>query len=201
MQWVKKQLPQVRFVRSRVLHLGVGLIVAVFGCARVVADVRFPAVFTPGAVLQRDARVPIWGWAEPGEKVTVSFAGQEKLAKAEVDGKWQIELDEMGAAQPRPLIVEGANRIVVEDVAVGDVWICAGQSNMGCPVTQSRDGDLEILTADCPDIRLLTVPTECSQSPVEDFDGKWARCTPRTVADSSAVGYGSFRSNSMCQLG
>ena len=106
-----------------------------FRVCGVVADVRFPAVFTPGAVLQRDARVPIWGWAEPGEKVTVSFAGQEKLAKAEVDGKWQIELDEMGAAQPRPLIVEGANRIVVEDVAVGDVWICAGQSNMGCPVT------------------------------------------------------------------
>ena len=95
------------------------------------AAVKFAAPFTDGAVLQREAKVPVWGTADAGEAVTVTFAGQSKSATAAADGRWRVDLD------PMPASCEGrtlaANGVAVRDVLVGEVWLCSGQSNMGIP--------------------------------------------------------------------
>src|SRR5690349_9116769 len=105
------------------------------------AEVRLPHVFTNGAVLQRDRAVPVWGLAEPGKKVTVRFAGQEKSTQAAADGKWRIDLDPMPAsAESRALEAseEGGHRVDLTDILVGEVWLASGQSNMEWSIKASR---------------------------------------------------------------
>ena len=93
------------------------------------AEVKLPPVIGSGMVLQRDLPVPIWGWAEAGEKVTVSFAGQTKNTKAGDDGKWMVKLGSLKAnADAASLTVAGSNEITLDNVLVGEVWICSGQS-------------------------------------------------------------------------
>ena len=95
------------------------------------ADVKLPPVIGSGMVLQREMAVPVWGWAEAGEEVTVSFAGQTKKTKAGNDGKWTVSLDPLKAnGNGSALTVTGKNKITLENVLVGEVWICSGQSNM-----------------------------------------------------------------------
>ena len=154
------------------------------------ADVKLPALFTDHAVLQRDMQVPVWGWADPGEEVKVSIAGQEHTTKADADGKWEVKLEPLNVGEPLTLTVEGKNRLEVKDILAGDVWVCSGQSNMEWSVVDSRDADLELPAANHPNIRLITVATAGSQKPLKDFDGKWAdSALPQSVADFSAVGY------------
>jgi sialate O-acetylesterase len=153
------------------------------------ADVKLPAMFTDHAVLQRDMKVPVWGTAEPGEDVTVTIAGQTKKTKADDKGNWQVTLDPLSVGDPLSLVVEGKNRAEVKDILVGEVWLCSGQSNMEWPMTLSTNADLEIAAANHPTIRLVRVKGKGSQSPVEDFEGEWQICTPKSVAGFSAVGY------------
>ncbi|MCI0492841.1 MAG: sialate O-acetylesterase, partial [Planctomycetes bacterium] len=159
------------------------------------ADVKLPAMFTDHAVLQRDMPVPVWGTADPGEEVTVSFVGgaighrQPQKATADAEGNWQVTLAPLAVGNPLILIVEGKNRIEVKDILVGEVWLCSGQSNMEWSVSNSWNGDLEIAAANHPQIRLITVTGLGSQTPVEDFDGHWDVCSPETVKEFSAVGY------------
>jgi sialate O-acetylesterase len=153
------------------------------------ADVKLPAIFTDHAVLQRDMPVPVWGSAAPGEAVTVSVAGQTHKTKADGKGKWSVKLEPLAVGKPLTMVVEGKNRLEVKDILVGEVWVCSGQSNMQWDVSQSTNPDLEIPAANYPNIRLITVPGMGSQTKVEDFDGRWAVCSPQTVGDFSAVGY------------
>jgi sialate O-acetylesterase len=153
------------------------------------ADVKLPAIFSDHAVLQRDMPVPVWGWAEPGEEVTVSIAGQSHTATADDKGKWHVTLSALQLGEPLQLIVEGKNRVERNDILVGEVWLCSGQSNMEWAVANSTNADLEIPVADHPRIRLVRVKGEGSQTTVEDFDGRWEPCSPQTVQGFSAVGY------------
>ena len=175
------------FIRTAILADAVFGLLAIAGGAS--ADVSLPAMFTDHAVLQRDMPLPVWGWAEPGEKVTVSLAGQTQKATADKSGKWSVTLKPLQVGEPLTLVVEGKNRIERKDLLVGEVWLCSGQSNMEFPVAASHNGDLGIAAADHPDIRLITVRGRGSQTPVEDFDGQWEICSPTTVPDFSAVGY------------
>ena len=152
-------------------------------------DVKVPALFGPHMVLQRDQKDRVWGWAEPGEQITVAIADQSKTAKAGDDGSWQVMLDPMKAGGPHTLTIQGKNTLKFDDVLIGEVWICSGQSNMGMNVGGSKDADLEILAAKYPRIRLISVPNRGTQEPQKDFNGKWARCSPETIGDFSAVGY------------
>ena len=93
-------------------------------------DVKVPAIFGPHMVLQRDQKDRVWGWAEPGEEVTVKIGGQSHATKAGADGSWQVMLDPMPAGGPHTLSIEGKNTLKLDDVLVGEVWICSGQSNM-----------------------------------------------------------------------
>lgn len=156
--------------------------------------VRLAAVFSAHAVLQQDMPVPIWGWADPGATVKVSFAGQSKSAAADGGGRWQVVLDPMPAtAEPRPLTVASAvpgdGPVTIPDVLVGEVWLCSGQSNMQWPVQKSAAADDEIAAADFPLIRLFTVAPKVAGEPQRDVKGEWRACSPQTVRDFSAVGY------------
>ncbi|MEX2309959.1 MAG: sialate O-acetylesterase [Pirellulales bacterium] len=148
-----------------------------------------PAIFSDHAVLQRDMPVPVWGSAEPGEEVTVAIAGQTHNATADANGKWRVTLQPLSVGEPLKLIVEGKNRLERNDILVGEVWLCSGQSNMEWPVERSANADLEIPAAHHPRIRLVRVKGPGSQTPVEDFEGGWQVCSPGTVPGFSAVGY------------
>jgi len=156
---------------------------------RVFADVKLPAIFSDHAVLQRDMSVPVWGWAAPSEEVTVAIAGQTQKTTADDKGKWRVTLSPLSVGEPLKMVVEGKNRLERNDILVGEVWLCSGQSNMEWPVSLSTNADLEIPAANNPQIRFARVKGQGSQTPVEDFDGGWQVCTPESVAGFSAVGY------------
>jgi sialate O-acetylesterase len=174
---------------ARFLFLGVAVAFVVLSNGVSKADVKLPALFTNHMVLQREQKDRVWGWASPGEEVTVSIQGQSKVTKADDKGKWSITLDAMPAGGPHTLTVKGKNTLTIDDVLVGEVWICSGQSNMQWPVHLSNDAHLEMLSAKYPRIRLITVPNRGTQEPQEDFSGHWSLCTPDMVKGFSAVGY------------
>ena len=152
-------------------------------------DVKVPAIFGPHMVLQRDQKDRVWGWAEPGEDVTVKIGDQSHATKAGADGAWQVVLDPMPAGGPYTLSIEGKNTVKLDDVLVGEVWICSGQSNMQWSVASANDADLEMATAKYPSIRFITVPNRGTQEPQKDFNGQWQPCRPDTVGRLTAVGY------------
>ncbi len=153
------------------------------------ADVKLPAIFTDHMVLQQGQKNRVWGTADAGEDVIVTIAGQRHTAKADDKGKWQVTLDALKVGGPLTLSITGKNKVAVEDVLVGEVWICSGQSNMQWEVKQANDGDLEAKTAKFPNIRLISVPQVGTQEPQDNFKGKWEVCTPETAATFSAVGF------------
>jgi sialate O-acetylesterase len=154
------------------------------------ADVALNNMFGDHMVLQQGIRNRVWGTAEPGEAVTVTLGGQTHTTTAAADGSWHVLLDpvqEYGG--PHTLTVKGKNTVAFDDVLIGEVWVCSGQSNMQWAVNQCNDADLEKAAASFPNIRLLAVPQVGTQEPQANFQGKWAVCTPATVGDFSAVGF------------
>jgi len=153
------------------------------------ADVSLPNIFGDHMVLQREQANPVWGKADAGEKVTVSIDGQSQSTVAATDGTWRIKLDPLTVGGPYELTVQGNNTVTFKDVLVGEVWICSGQSNMQWPLKKSDHAELEITSANYPEIRLISVPQVGTQEAQDDFNGQWEACTPETAADFSAVGY------------
>ena len=155
------------------------------------ADVTLPPVLGSGMVLQRDLPVPVWGWADAGEKVSVTFAGQTKTTKAGDDGKWMVKLDPLKAnRKAASLTVTGNNKISLDNVLVGEVWICSGQSNMEWALRSSMNAKEEVAAADHPQIRLFNVPGHTtSPLPKEKGAGSWQVCNPKSATGFSAVGY------------
>ena len=153
-------------------------------------DVQLPAVFSDHMVLQRELPIPVWGLASPGENVQVTFAGDEKNAIADEDGKWTVSLDPLPASsESRSLIVTGNNTIECRDVLVGEVWVCGGQSNMEWTVNGSSNPNLEKEDAARPTIRVIKAPHITSSSPEFTIDARWTTCTPETVGNFTAVGF------------
>ena len=154
------------------------------------ADLKMAAVFGDGMVLQQGMADPVWGWDVPGTEVTVRFAGQTKSAVAGTDGRWVVKLGPLAASGVGAVLaVRGTAERAFQDVLVGEVWVCSGQSNMEWPVSASWDGDLEAMGAKFPQIRLMTVPLKGTQVPQDDFKGEWLKCAPETVGGFSAVGF------------
>ena len=167
------------------------VLLAMLCCATLAsADVRLPSVVGPNMVLQRDVPAPIWGWADAGEAVTVSILDQTKNAQPDADGKWMVRLDPLATSnQPLVMTIKGKNTITLNNVLVGEVWICSGQSNMGFSVRGANNAEAEIEAAKYPKIRLLSVPLRGTQERQVNFNGKWSECSPATVPSFSAVGY------------
>ncbi|MFT3992021.1 MAG: sialate O-acetylesterase [Luteolibacter sp.] len=181
---------------SRFLTFGL-LLPAFFSSAS--ADVTLPKVLGDHMVLQRDQSVPIWGKAAPGETVTVKFQQQQKRTQADADGKWSVALDALKASnQPTTLTISGTNQIVLNDILVGEVWLCSGQSNMESPTGKDYKNLKAAATVDpvlaedlkgngFPEIRLFRVEKKL-QPPDVVSDG-WQTATPEAIAPYSAVGY------------
>ncbi len=146
-------------------------------------------------VLQRDLPIHIWGWAEPGEKVSVTLEAASQTATADRLGHWSVYLPPRPAGGPFQLKIAGTNQIVLDDVLSGDVWFASGQSNMEMPLkgfpgnAVLKNSEAEIRGANQPDIRLLFVPHKASDYPLEDVDQSWTACTPETATNFSAVAY------------
>ena len=156
------------------------------------AQVRLPRLVSNGMVLQRDAPVRIWGWAKAGEAVTVAFQGKTYRATTGADGQWRVQLPAMKAGGPYELKIDASNHLVLKDVLLGDVWFCAGQSNMELPMRRVRDKyPQEVATANNPRIRQFDVPMRYDfRGPKNDVTGgSWVALTPETVLGFSAVGY------------
>ena len=154
------------------------------------ADVKLPAVFSDNMVLQQGKPVPVWGWAAPGEQVTVAFAGQTATATAAADGKWMTKLTALKAsADPQVLTVTGKNTLTVKNILVGEVWLASGQSNMQFTLGSAMNSTQEIAAADFPTIRQFTVPDVVAAEPQPDVRGGWAVCSPATAGGFTAVGY------------
>ncbi len=153
------------------------------------AGVSLPSIFSDHMVLQRDGAVPVWGRAEPGEVVTVSFDDHRATATADDAGRWRVDLPAMAAGGPFTMTVAGSDTVTIQDVYIGEVWLCSGQSNMEWPVANSLHAEEEIRAADRPLIRVYTARHTLSAGPQADVDGAWQVCSPETVGGFSAVGY------------
>ena len=155
------------------------------------AAVKLPSILGSHMVLQQGESVPVWGWADPGEEVTVTFHDAKVSAKAGKDGKWQVKLHPSKAnAKGADLVVKGSNEIKLEDVLVGEVWLCSGQSNMEWSVARSGNAKEEIANGKHPLIRHVKVPRRPSDKPEDDVQtGGWQVCSPSTVENFTAVGY------------
>lgn len=153
------------------------------------ADVKLAGLFSDGMVLQRETRPPVWGTADPGEVVTVSIARQQVQTFASEEGKWLVRLAPLPTGGPYEMTVSGKNTIVVHNVAVGDVWLCAGQSNMVFRVAQGANADEEIASANYPLIRHFKVASVVAAQPSGETNGQWQEANPENVGGFSAVAY------------
>lgn len=163
-------------------------------------------LFQSNMVLQRDKPAVVWGWAAPGESVTVNFGGDQQTATSAADGAWKVTLAALAASsEPRVMTVKGRDHtLTLDNVLVGDVWVLGGQSNMEFELAKVENGALEIVSANFPEIRVLTVPYAQGQELEENFPrlhewsdwfsrhfrkGDWDECTPTIARDLSAIGY------------
>ena len=154
------------------------------------AELKLPAIIGDHMVLQQKQANPVWGWDAPGTKITVTFAGQTKNATAGADGKWRVTLDPVDAnAEPAVLAIEGSSKRELQDVLVGEVWMCSGQSNMGFTVGGDWNAEVEALAANVPNLRLISVPQVGTQELKDDFAGKWEASTTDSCKGFTAVGY------------
>src|SRR3974390_3533295 len=145
------------------------------------AELKLPAIISEHMVLQRNLANPIWGWDTPGTQVTVTFAGQLKTAQAGADGKWVVKLDPLPANdQPQVLTISGTDKKEIQDVLVGEVWMCSGQSNMGFTLGGDWNGDIDAAASRLPNLRLIKVPQVGTQEPQNDFKGAWHPSTAAT---------------------
>jgi sialate O-acetylesterase len=166
------------------------------------AQVTPSPLFSDHMVLQSGMAVPIWGTADPAEKVTIKFNGQTKSAVADAKGKWTVQLTKLKAGGPFEMTIAGGKAgeaaITVKDVLVGEVWLGSGQSNMQFYVSKNGPGhapyglldeEKEIAAANYPQLRMFTVKNATAYTPQTDLAGEWQVCTPETVPNFSAVGY------------
>ena len=178
-------------MRTCVLML---LAASVFACHQAVAAMKVAAIFGNGMVLQRDMEVPVWGWAEKGEKITVEFNGCVKTAVTGQDGKWMAKIGPFSAGGPYVMKISGSSTRDISDIMVGEVWVCSGQSNMQWSLGQMENAEKEIAEANYPDLRLVTVCGPTALEPKSDLSSewiscKWGRCSPVTAKSFSAPGY------------
>ena len=168
------------------------LITACIACFTFIAqaEVTLPKVFADHMVLQRGQEIPVWGQADPRERIEVAFQDKTYKTRADPAGKWQLKMAASEAGGPYVLTVKGKNTLTLKDVLVGDVWLLGGQSNMEWPMTQTNGSEDSIKSANYPEIRLFEVGRQVSIFPVQDVaEASWNVCTPETISNFSAVGY------------
>lgn len=164
------------------------------------AQVKLPVLVSDNMVLQQNTKVNLWGWASPNEKINIQLGWQNTSIEvvANSTGNWKIAVDTPhGSEKAYSISINASNKIVLNNVLIGEVWICSGQSNMYFPVgkedgtwkTGVKNYEEEIEKANFPNIRLFTVLTNASSKPLDDVTGRWAACSPESIKTFSAVAY------------
>lgn len=167
-----------------------GVLVALGLClASVNAEVKPHALFGDHMVLQQGKTIHVWGTADAGEKVTVQLAKQKKSTTADDSGEWKVALKKMAVGGPYSMTISGKNSITYNNVMLGEVWVCSGQSNMQWTVSNSNNPDYEIKMANYPKIRLFSVPRVTAGKPQQNVNAEWQECNPSTIPGFSAVAY------------
>jgi len=168
------------------------IIVLLVSSKTLCAQVQLASIFNDNMVLQRDRAVPIWGLAQSGEEITVTFAGQEKACITGPEGKWIVRLAPLEANDiPSLLTVKGSTTVMVKNVLVGEVWICGGQSNMGMTLSECFDAEKEIADAVDSKLRFVRVGSASSLYPMKDLQRRasWKICSPKTAAGFAGTAY------------
>lgn len=171
------------------LRYGLPAVVVLLSGASGFADVRLPALFGERMVLQRNKPITIWGWADAGERVHISFDKVAADTVADRAGKWRLTLPQHAAGGPFELIVDGKNHLQFKDVLVGEVWICSGQSNMEFQVRQTVTADETLKSPAIPTLRLFRLEKLTADQPVNDCKAQWLAATPENIDTFSAVGF------------
>lgn len=183
------------------IRIALLVVLAALFCPAAFAQVRLPAILSDNLVLQHGQPVTIWGWADPGERITVVIAGQSKTAVAGQDTAWRVTLDPLKAGGPYTMTVTGTNVLRVRHILAGEVWLGSGQSNMEQPIAGwdfngngVRAGAMKtaaqvIAGANYPSLRMFTGTKKASDRPLADVEGQWRICTPANAPDFSATGY------------
>jgi len=176
-------------MKYRVLILAISLGFLVQGIQA--ASLKLPAILGDHMVLQQNAFANIWGWTDPsGEvKVSTSWNGKTYTTHADQQGNWEVDVVTAKAGGPYTLTIQGDITLVLEDILLGEVWVCSGQSNMEWPLSRAETAETEIPRADFPDFRLFTVKKHIAARPLENVSGMWEACSPESAESFSAVGY------------
>jgi sialate O-acetylesterase len=155
------------------------------------AEVRPANIFGSGMVLQREIPLEVWGTADPGERVTVTFNGKNVSDRADKEGRWSVTLPALPASSVAATMTFAgkSSKVELDNILVGDVWLCSGQSNMEWTLRRTRDAEKEIAAADYPLIRCFTVQKNISMTPRDEFAGSWEVSSPQTAGNFTAVGY------------
>jgi len=166
------------------------LIITLVAAGVTYADVHLPDVIGSSMVLQQKQAIPVWGTAEPGEAVTVSFGGQKKTVVAAANGKWRVDLGKFSAnLTPQTMTIAGRNKIELTNILVGEVWLVSGQSNMQRLLRETDNGEAVQAAANHPNIRLFNVSRDVAFKKKAGKLGEWASCSRESVKEFSAAGY------------
>ena len=172
---------------SRILQL---VFIMLFFSSALNAQVTLPPFFNCNMVLQQGIPIPVWGLASPGEKVSVTFNEKTVTTKTGKDGKWKVTLQPMNYGGPYKMVVKGKNLRTIENILIGEVWVCSGQSNMEFNLSSANNAEAEIAASDYPEIRLFTVKKRIAQTPQDMLEeGDWWECSPISSPKFSAVAY------------
>ena len=154
------------------------------------ADIKLPQVISDHMMFQRNAEIKVWGWADKGERVSVSFNGITKKIRTNKNGNWMVIFPAMKAGGPYEMTLTAKNKIVLKNILIGDIWICSGQSNMEWRVSNSNNAEEEIANANYPEIRLLQIQKDMQFGKMDDVKKtQWTECNSEVIPSFSAVGY------------
>ena len=169
----------------------IALLIIIASGNQVHAQLKLARLFSDHAVLQRQKPLPVWGWAKPDETISVSLAGQTLKTQANTEGGWRVTFSPLEAGGPYKLTVsDSTEKLMVEDILLGDVWLCSGQSNMEWTVANSDNFLKERKNADFPQIRHFKVEHDVSLQPEKELKmGDWKTCKPETVGGFTAIGF------------
>ncbi|MBC7887331.1 MAG: hypothetical protein H7Z13_05535, partial [Ferruginibacter sp.] len=162
-----------------------GLIVSV----NAYANIKLPSLVADNMVLQRDKPLTIWGWADADEIISVTFLEKNYTTKTLQNGKWNLIIPPQKAGGPHRMVIAGNNTITLNNLLIGDVWICGGQSNMEVTMSNALNPDKEIAAANNPNIHFFNVAHATTALRAEDVKGQWLECNPINIKNFSAIAY------------
>lgn len=155
------------------------------------ANIKLPALVSDGMVLQRSVQIPIWGWAKPSEKITIHFNKKEYTTTTGSNGEWSVKMDALEAGGPYTMKLKGENKITIQDIMIGDVWVCSGQSNMGVRMSGIHNKyPQDIVASHYPYIRQFVIEKEVGFTPQNNIrPNTWIAAEPATIFGFGAVGF------------